>query len=154
MIENKYIVVVKDDLEHLEAVKSILSDNEYRIKCFKDGAMAWDFLSQNHEDVCVIILAKTLPNIAGMELLSKIQEHESLCKVPVIIQTVDSGEGKYKNAIELGAQFYIEKPIDERELLRLVKASVRSFNKIVDDFNENKSHIEKVSSNDAVNSES
>ncbi|PIR39579.1 MAG: hypothetical protein COV35_03485 [Alphaproteobacteria bacterium CG11_big_fil_rev_8_21_14_0_20_39_49] len=134
-VKDKYIVIVEDAIDDLKVVRDALANKQYNIKSFDDGAEAWSFLQDGYKEVCVIILAKTLPNIAGMELLHKIRGHAYLNKIPVIIQTVDSGEGKYKNAIELGAQFYIEKPINERHLLTLVKASVRSFNNIVDDFN-------------------
>lgn len=126
-LNNRYIVVVEDEPNDLELVTSSLFDSGYLLKCFEDGAKAWEFLQADYKNVGVIILAKTLPNIAGMELLTKIQQHGFLKDVPVIVQTVDSGDGKYKNALELGAQFYIEKPINKKELLRLVKASIRSY---------------------------
>jgi sigma-B regulation protein RsbU (phosphoserine phosphatase) len=137
--QNKYIIIVEDATEDLKKVEDTLIDRDYNIKSFTDGAKAWDFMQNDYNDICVIILAKTLPNIAGMELLHKIRGHAYLTNIPVIIQTIDSGVGKYKSALEQGAQFYIEKPIDRRQLLTLVKASVRSFNNIVAEFN-NKNH--------------
>lgn len=126
-LSNRYIVVVEDDVNDLQVVQSVLLAGGYVLKCFEDGAKAWEFLQADYKNIGVIILAKTLPNIAGMELLTKIQQHNFLKDVPVIVQTVDSGDGKYTNALELGAQFYIEKPIDTKKLLRLVKASIRSY---------------------------
>lgn len=132
-LKNKYIVIVEDEPNDLELVTSSLFASGFLLKCFEDGAKAWEFLQADYQNVGVIILAKTLPNIAGMELLTKIQQHKFLKDVPVIVQTVDSGDGKYKNALELGAQFYIEKPIDKKELVRLVKAAIRSYKSHVSD---------------------
>jgi DNA-binding response OmpR family regulator len=120
------IVVVEDDLESLNLATVSLVTAGYGVQGFEDGTLAWEYLENNCKAVDVIILAKTLPGISGMELLKKIQSHNVLKNIPVIIQTVDSGDGKYKNAIEEGAQFYINKPIEPKKLIRLVKAAIRS----------------------------
>jgi DNA-binding response OmpR family regulator len=123
-----YIVAVDDDIESLNLVITSLAAAGYESKPFEDGLLAWLYLQNNADEISVIILAKTLPNIAGMELLQKIQKHPALKKIPVIIQTVDAEDGKYKNAIEQGAQFYLNKPLDAKEVVRFVKAAIRSRN--------------------------
>jgi DNA-binding response OmpR family regulator len=140
-MKNHYIIAVDDDIESLELVITSLTAAGYGTKAFEDGLLAWLYLQNNVDEISVIILAKTLPNIAGMELLQKIQKHPQLKKIPVIIQTVDSEDGKYKNAIEQGAQFYLNKPLDAKQIIRFVKAAIRSRNNNSDD---RESFVDKV----------
>jgi DNA-binding response OmpR family regulator len=126
MKSNSLVVVVDDDTDSLNLAMVSLITTGFAVQTFADGAAAWAYLKSNTDTADAIILAKTLPNISGMELLAKIQNHKDLQKVPVIIQTVDTEEGKIANAIELGAQFYVYKPIDPKQLIRYVKAAVRS----------------------------
>ncbi len=121
------VVLIEDNFEDIEVVRSSLSEDKYTLNIFEDGADAWDFLKSNAATVDVVILAKTLPNISGMEILLSMHSHAILRNVPVIMQTVDTREGKYKNAIESGANFYLNKPLDPKKITALVKASIRTY---------------------------
>jgi two-component system alkaline phosphatase synthesis response regulator PhoP len=122
---NLHVVVVEDDIQSLEIVNDTLIKNGYKVDSFTDGLESYKFILNNAGNINVIILAKTLPNIAGMEMLTKIQNNDRLKDIPVIIITVDSIEGHYQDAIKMGAQFYVNKPIDPKKILRLVKAAGR-----------------------------
>lgn len=125
---NKYtVVLIEDNPEDIDAVRSSLPEEKYILQVFEDGADAWSFLKNNAKTVDVVLLAKTLPNISGMEILISMQSHPVLKGVPVIMQTVDVREGKYKNAITNGASFYINKPLDPKKIIGLVKASIRTY---------------------------
>ncbi|MCE3233332.1 MAG: response regulator [Rickettsiaceae bacterium] len=128
MVTTKLVVLVDDDADSLNLAMVSLITSGFAVKSFQDGAAAWAHLKNNPDQANAIILAKTLPNISGMELLKKIQEHKELKEIPVIIQTVDKEDGKITNAIEQGAQFYVYKPIDPKQLIRFVKAAIRSKN--------------------------
>ena len=66
----------------------------------------------------VVILDIGLPDIDGFEVLTRIR---CFSKVPVIILTVRSAEADEFRGLELGADDYIIKPFDHRELIARVK---------------------------------
>ena len=135
------VTVVEDDIESLEIVKNSLTQYGYIVDSFTDGSESYNYITSNADNINVIILAKTLPNIGGMEILSKIQNNDHLKTIPVIIISVDNAEGCYKDALQMGAQFYVNKPIDSKKILSLVKAAIRSRSRV----SENTSFVDKVS---------
>lgn len=129
-MNNVHIVLVEDDIENKTLVENCLKEKGYQVDAFEDGALAWEFLQQHTAQVDAVIIAKTLPGISGMELLAKIQKHPVLHDVPVLIQTVDAEEGKYENALKEGAQFYLLKPLEPKKVVSLVKAALRTHQRI------------------------
>jgi two-component system response regulator AtoC len=66
----------------------------------------------------IIITDIAMPGISGLEVLSKVKDHNP--ETQVIVVTAYGSDEREEEAYNLGADFYIEKPFDIRELKSLV----------------------------------
>ncbi len=113
--EKKSIVVVDDDTNVGLLVSVILKSLNYEIITLTTGKELLSFLIKNPKP-SLILLDLKLPDIDGYELCKKIRENHFMSDIPIIILTgVSEVDAKIKT-IEIGADDYINKPFDVREL--------------------------------------
>ena len=120
MSASEHILVVDDHAEIREMLQTYLSQQGYRISLAKDGASLRRTIAEVPVDL--IILDLMLPGEDGLSLTRYLREHSD---VSIIILT---GKGEIVDRIvglELGADDYIAKPFDLRELLARVKSVLR-----------------------------
>lgn len=121
------VMAVDDDDINLEILLKNLRDAGYEAVGCKDGVEAWDKLNANPEDVDIVLLDKMMPRMNGMEVLSKMQHHEMLKQIPVIIQTGDVGVNEVRDGLASGAYHYLCKPFDPSIMIAHVNAAARDF---------------------------
>lgn len=120
MSEGARILVIDDEQNIRKFLKSSLTSNGYFFMEADDGAGGISASLNLHPDV--IILDLGLPDIDGFEVLRRIRKRS---KTPVIILSVrDSVDDKVR-ALEEGADDYLSKPFDSKELTARVKAVLR-----------------------------
>jgi PleD family two-component response regulator len=111
----KTIVVVDDDPNVGLLVSVILKNLNYNVVSLTSGGELLDYLSKNLKPSLILLDIK-LPDIDGSEICKKIRENNIYSDIPIIILTGIS-EMDYKvKMIEIGADDYINKPFDVREL--------------------------------------
>lgn len=123
--QNLRVMAVDDDDINLEILIKNLKDYGYQAIGCSDGEEAWKMLKENPEVADIILLDKMMPRMGGMEVLAKIQKHEMLKNVPVIIQTGDVGMNEVKSGLASGAYYYLCKPFDPGVMIALVNAAAR-----------------------------
>ncbi|MDQ3910677.1 MAG: response regulator transcription factor [Actinomycetota bacterium] len=116
------VLLVDDDAALLEVMAIVLSSEGYRVVTASDGAEALQELGR--EDLDVVVLDVMLPRISGFEVLKKIREKSN---VPVVMLTAKSQSVDKVVGLELGADDYITKPFDTKELLARIRAILRRF---------------------------
>ncbi len=116
------ILLVDDDAALLEVMTIVLSSEGYRVVTAADGAEALREIGQDGLDL--VILDIMLPRISGFEVLKKIREKSD---VPVVMLTAKSQSVDKVVGLELGADDYITKPFDTKELLARIRAILRRF---------------------------
>ena len=116
------VLLVDDDAALLEVMTIVLSSEGYRVVTASDGAEALQELGR--EDLDVVVLDVMLPRISGFEVLKKIREKSN---VPVVMLTAKSQSVDKVVGLELGADDYITKPFDTKELQARIKAVLRRF---------------------------
>ncbi len=89
---------------------------ECEVVTVDSGDAAWERFSQKPFDVVITDIA--MPGMNGLELLKKIKEARSETKVVVI--TAYGSDERQEKANFLGAEEYIEKPFDIRELKKII----------------------------------
>ncbi len=115
------ILVVEDNEDLLKTVKKYLEKNGYEVDAFIDGDEALDKAFDTHYDC--IVLDIMLPGIDGFEFVKALRE--SAIDVPILILTaLDAIEDKLKG-LSLGADDYLTKPFDLRELSARILSLVR-----------------------------
>lgn len=132
MALNEKILVVDDEVSICELIKLNLEFEGYKVEMAFDGQEALDKVDTFKPDL--VILDIMLPKINGYDVCRKINSDKS---IPVILLTAKTDIIDRVLGLELGADDYITKPFDSRELLARVKALLRrSKNTVKEELNE------------------
>lgn len=118
------ILIVDDESDILELIDYNLINAGYETAKAKDGEEALQKIKKTDFDL--ILLDLMLPGIDGFELCKIIKADEKYSGIPVIMLTAKSSESDKVAGLEIGADYYITKPFSPRELLAVIKATLRS----------------------------
>jgi methyl-accepting chemotaxis protein len=116
--EKQKILMVDDDVIHLEMVKSVLQD-EYDVSTAQSGKEALGLFYQGLVPQ-LILLDLVMPGMDGWDTYSRIKAISNLHDTPIAFFTVSSDPKDIQHAKEMGAVDYIKKPYDKDDLLRRV----------------------------------
>jgi two-component system, OmpR family, alkaline phosphatase synthesis response regulator PhoP len=116
------ILVVDDELNILELVKLYLVREGYHVETSSTGGEALAGINTYKPDC--IILDLMLPDMDGFEVCRQIRKKSD---VPIIMLTARREDVDKIVGLELGADDYVTKPFNPRELLARVKAIVRRY---------------------------
>jgi len=83
-----------------------------------DGLEALNVLTMNQVDL--IICDINMPNMDGMEFLSRVKATDDFKEIPVIMLSTEQGEEDIKEAKERGASAYLKKPVKPDVLIKTV----------------------------------
>jgi len=126
MTKNEYkdqkILIVDDEEDIAELIRFHLDEEGFRTRTVSHGMEVMPQVEKFMPNL--IILDLMLPGISGMDLCKKIKEKYDM---PVIMVTAKSGETDAVLGLELGADDYIRKPFNVRELLARVRSVLRRF---------------------------
>ncbi len=117
---NDHILVVDDDAELRELLADYLGRNGFRVTAVVDGPGLWEALE--HEAVDLIILDLMLPGDDGLVLCRNLRARSD---IPVIMLTARGDETDRIVGLEMGADDYLPKPFNPRELLARIKVVLR-----------------------------
>jgi len=113
-------ILVADDEPRIRlALRSCLEAEGYTIDEASDGVQALDAIEKILPDLMLLDLA--MPNMDGMRTLKQLQYVPDQLKPRVIVLTAWGSEPAMLKAIGLGADLYLEKPIDPQTLRQAVK---------------------------------
>ncbi len=121
MTQRKPIYVVDDDAEIRSLLRSYLERNQYVVRTAEDGESLLRALRAG-ESASLVVLDIMLPGMDGFEVCRKLR---TFSQVPVIMLTANSDEMDRIVGLELGADDYLAKPFNPRELLARIKAILR-----------------------------
>lgn len=112
-------ILVADDERRIRlALRSCLEAEGYRVQEAADGVEALDSIIRHAPDLLILDLA--MPNLDGMRVLAKLQEVDVQLKPRVIVLTAWGSVPAMLKARDLGAEIFLEKPIDPDTLRRAV----------------------------------
>ena len=122
MNNNKYkILVIEDELNICNFVRTILETNDYQVLTAKNGQEGKTMGLSHNPDL--IILDLGLPDLDGCGLIEIFREESN---IPIIVLSARTGEADKVKALDLGANDYITKPFGTNELLARVRATLRN----------------------------
>jgi len=114
------ILIIDDDTELCELLDEYLSGDGYRVEASHDGAAGAErALSGDWE---LVVLDVMLPGLGGFDVLRRIRESSD---VPVIMLTARGEEVDRIVGLEIGADDYLPKPFNPRELAARMRAVLR-----------------------------
>ena len=126
MENNKnHILIVDDDNRIRDLLKDYLSENNYIVSTAENANQARERLKYFKFDI--IILDVMMPGQNGYELTKEIKKQ---MKVPIILLTAKGEVENRIKGLELGADDYLSKPFEPKELLLRIKNTINRNNKI------------------------
>ncbi len=111
----KRVLVVDDDASMVELIRLILEKNNYLVTGVGTGYDALMEIENEVVDAC--LLDMMLPDINGIQLLQKIRALPMGENIPLIMITSSRDEFDTVLGLELGADDFIHKPFNKRELI-------------------------------------
>ncbi|MEN5092085.1 response regulator [Pseudomonas protegens] len=114
------LLIVDDDIEVLALLKKFFVQQGYQVAVATDGASLWAALEREVPDL--IILDLMLPGDNGLTLCQRLRQQHA---TPVIMLTAMGELSDRVVGLEMGADDYLSKPFDARELLARVRAVLR-----------------------------
>lgn len=117
------VLIVDDDPTAREALVAILEGEGYELQQAKDGIQALRMLKQLQPDL--ILLDVMMPAMDGFEVCRRIRDTPPLAEVPIILLTALDDRDSLLRGIESGADDFLSKPPDRRELVARVRTITR-----------------------------
>jgi len=114
------ILLVDDDIRLGALLERLLKPEGFQVAVVTDGLQGARRATSEVFDL--IVLDVMLPGLDGFEVLRRIRQHT---KVPVVMLTAKGSEADRIVGLELGADDYLPKPFNPRELLARIKAVLR-----------------------------
>jgi DNA-binding response OmpR family regulator len=108
------VLICEDDRLMARAMQIVLENAGYNVDIAVDGNIATDYIES--ETFSAIIVDIHLPYTSGLELIGNLR-NELRSKVPIIVVSAISDDVIQKQALLLGADKYMLKPCDLRELV-------------------------------------
>jgi DNA-binding response OmpR family regulator len=125
----KKVLVVDDERKIVDIVKAYLERDGFSVTTAYNGRSALEEVRRNSPDI--IILDLMLPEISGWDVCRSLRKESD---VPVIMLTARDEATEKIVGLEIGADDYVTKPFDPKELVARVKAVLRrSENKVLHD---------------------
>ncbi len=125
---NRPSALVVEDNEHVVYLLEFMLEREgFTVSACTDGREATDYIAGS-APVDVVLLDLVLPYRDGFEILSQIRADQDWQGVPVIILSARTMERDVVRGLEAGANDYVGKPYNPRELLARVKRHLRAAN--------------------------
>lgn len=116
------ILVVDDDPDLVKALRLRLRANNCEIVTAADGYSVVATAQKEHPDL--IILDLGLPAGDGFVVLERLQSNDTLSAIPVIVLTARDPQNNEERALKAGAAAFFQKPVDNDELLNVIRVSL------------------------------
>ncbi len=120
MSKQPHILVIDDEPQILRALRTILTEKQFRVTTASRGEEGLSLAAANPPDV--VILDLSLPDIDGIQVCGRLREWT---QVPIIVLSVRDSERDKVAALDRGADDYLTKPFGIQELLARVRVALR-----------------------------
>src|SRR5262249_31136985 len=115
------ILVVEDDVGLALTIGQWLEQEHHSVQTEGDGSLASDLIAASEFDL--VILDLILPKVSGMELCKQIREKRSGARILMLTGRIDINDKE--QGFAAGADDYLTKPFEMRELIARVRALLK-----------------------------
>lgn len=119
-LTHPHILVVDDHADIRDLLKRFLEQHGYRVSCARDGRDMKKLLENS--TIQLIVLDLMLPGEDGLTLCRELRVHSA---IPIVMLTAMGEDMDRIIGLEMGADDYLAKPFNPRELLARIKAVLR-----------------------------
>ena len=118
------VLAIDDEPKNLKLIQMYLADTGYKVLTADNGVEGWNILTQEREQINVILLDRMMPVMDGMEFMVNLRKQEEFVHLPVIMQTAAAGTSQVAEGIRTGVFYYLTKPYNEDVLLAIIQAAL------------------------------
>jgi two-component system cell cycle response regulator DivK len=122
MENNNRVLYIEDNYQNRRLVKRLLKQRGYEVLEAEDGLQGIAIAAR--EKPALILMDINLPGIDGMEATSRLKSSPDLCQIPIVAVTAAAMRGDRERIMAAGCDDYLQKPIDNEELVNTVKRFV------------------------------
>ena len=124
MISKPSLLIVDDDLQLARMLSEFLAGESFVTQHADSGARALDVLADRRFDL--VILDVMMPKLSGLDVLRRLRLDGD---IPVLMLTARGEDDDRILGLELGADDYLAKPFNPRELVARIRAILRRYDK-------------------------
>lgn len=117
------VLIVDDDETARETLVAMLEGEDYELQLARDGGIALRMLENLRPDL--ILLDIMMPGMDGFEVCRRIRATPALAEVPILLLTALDDQDSLLKGIEAGADDFLSKPADRRELRARIRTITR-----------------------------
>jgi DNA-binding response OmpR family regulator len=121
-MDNKKILIVEDDPDVLQSMHVRLRANRYDTFSAGDAISCMAVARTNPPDL--IILDLGLPAGDGFLLMERFKKIPALMAIPIIVVSGRDARGNQKRAVQAGAKAFLQKPVQNAELLAVIRQAL------------------------------
>lgn len=115
------ILIIEDEKLLADSLKALLEKKGFDVECVYDGESGAEYAETGVYDL--LILDVMMPKMDGFEMARSVRAKR--CSTPILMLTARSGLEDRIRGLNAGADYYLTKPFDTRELLACVNALLR-----------------------------
>jgi DNA-binding NarL/FixJ family response regulator len=119
----KKILIIDDELAVLRYVAELLRDKNYDPITAGNGRTGLEIARRERPDL--ILCDVTMPEFDGHDVLRALRADPSLALIPFMFFTAKGGKEDLRSGMNLGADDYLTKPVDNDELVRAIETRLR-----------------------------
>lgn len=123
------ILIIEDEKMLADSLKSLLENKGFEVECVYDGKTGTEYAETGIYDL--LILDVMMPEMNGYEVATYVRAHR--CATPILMLTAKSELEDRIRGLHAGADYYLTKPFDTRELLACIHALLRRQGNQVDE---------------------
>ena len=117
------VLLVEDEKSIITLIKYNLEKEGFKVFCAETGEEALKIIKEKTLDV--VILDWMLPDVSGIEVCRQIKKDKKLKNIPVLILTAKGEPDDKIKGLEVGADDYVTKPFNNKELLLRIKSLIK-----------------------------
>jgi PAS domain S-box-containing protein len=117
--DSRTLLYIEDNLANLSLIETILSERPgITLRSALQGRLGLDLAWEHRPDL--ILLDLHLPDMAGEEVLARLQSHPRTREIPVVVISADATPGSVERLLQAGARRYLTKPLDVELFLKSI----------------------------------
>ena len=123
-MKNKNVLLIEDNIDLQNLISDFLKDYNYTCFIYSQPLEALSEFEINFSKYSIVILDLGLPKMDGFDLFKKLKQIKD---IPIIISTARDDIGNKIYGFELGADDYLSKPYEPRELVLRIDATLKRY---------------------------
>jgi len=116
------ILIVDDSPTETHVLKVLLEKNGYAVETASDGELGIEAAKEHHPDL--ILMDVVMPVMNGFQATRQLSRDPETSSIPIIMVTTKDQDTDRSWGLRQGAKEYLTKPIDTKELLSKIKATL------------------------------